>query len=65
MASIALLILTRWTKCDPFAVVGGLGFMLYMLIDEALIGSANFAGYTQQVNFSFDDIEDRHLPNKN
>ena len=41
----------------PLLLLAGLGFMLYMLIDrKGLTGSANFAGYTQQVNFSFDDI---------
>jgi cell division protease FtsH len=58
-ASIALLIFLTMMGQNviPLLLLAGLGFMLYMLIDrKGLTGSANFAGYTQQVNFSFDDI---------
>ncbi|MFY9140387.1 MAG: AAA family ATPase, partial [Thermacetogeniaceae bacterium] len=57
--SIALLIFLTMMGQNviPLLLLAGLGFMLYMLIDrKGLTGSANFAGYTQQVNFTFDDI---------
>jgi len=58
-ASLALLIFLTMMGQNviPLLLLAGLGFMLYMLIDrKGLTGGANFAGYTQQVNFSFDDI---------
>lgn len=58
-ASLALLIFLTMMGQNviPLLLLAGLGFMLYMLIDrKGLTGSASFAGYTQQVNFTFDDI---------
>ncbi|HHW41127.1 MAG TPA: AAA family ATPase [Syntrophomonadaceae bacterium] len=42
----------------PLLLMGGLGFFLYILIDKKGLpgSSANFSGYVQQVNFTFDDV---------
>lgn len=42
----------------PLLLLGGLGFFLYFLIEKKGLpgSSANFSGYIQQVNFTFDDI---------
>ncbi len=41
----------------PLLLLAGLGFMLYMLMDrKGLAGGAQFTGYTQQSNFTFENI---------
>lgn len=41
----------------PLLLLAGLGFFLYMLMDKkGLVGSSQFTGYSNQVDFTFDDI---------
>ena len=58
-ASIAVLIflVLMGQNVIPLLLLAGLGFFLYMMIDKkGLVGSSQFTGYNQQVDFAFDDI---------